>query len=377
MASLPSEPDSGNSDQHPPSTPKPAFFDPQAISDLRKTVSRMSEHPQHDEEQTGQDELAVPRSRTRTSSVSGSDLTLTNVNLDVGPFDFEKFLQSLIKRYAYPPFFNFLLTVLPFMKTRQVRAHQTARTWGALQRPPRRRLGRVHVLSAYPRIPVQPVQLSKHHPQAPPSPHTRSHQWLRRRRPSRRDAPYVSHTVHHHLTDTRKLVVLGRPGAGCSTFLRALSSQHSAFHSLSGTLAYDSLPSSSSSSLAIPSAYKSDVLYCPEEDLHFPTLTVAETLAFAAYTRTPARKSRPDISHAKTSAGKHGGPIPGKNEDAASREECVDLMVEVLLTVFGLRGVRDTKVGDAWVRGVSGGQKKRVSICEALASRGRVCCWDK
>ncbi len=47
------------------------------------------------------------------------------------------------------------------------------------------------------------------------------------------------------------------------------------------------------------------------------------------------------LSQAKsTRAGKHRGPIPGKNEDAGSREpeECVDLMVEMLLTLFGLRG---------------------------------------
>ncbi|THH00264.1 hypothetical protein EW026_g2253 [Hermanssonia centrifuga] len=341
MTSLPTEPDSGNSDQHPPSTPKPAFFDPQAISDLRKTVSRMSEHPQHDEEQTGQDELAVPRSRTRTSSVSGSDLTLTNVNLDVGPFDFEKFLQSLIKRLDKS-------------------AHIKRRELGVLFKD-------LRVVGLGASMSYQPTLASQF------SPSNFLNTIHKLRHPPTRDLISGFEGV---VRPGEMLLVLGRPGAGCSTFLRALSSQHSAFHSLSGTLAYDSLPSSSSSSLAIPSAYKADVLYCPEEDLHFPTLTVAETLAFAAYTRTPARKSRPDISHAKTSAGKHGGPIPGKNEDAASREECVDLMVEVLLTVFGLRGVRDTKVGDAWVRGVSGGQKKRVSICEALASRGRVCCWD-
>lgn len=52
------------------------------------------------------------------------------------------------------------------------------------------------------------------------------------------------------------------------------------------------------------------------------------------------------------------------------------MMVDVLLTIFGLKHVRKTKVGDAWVRGVSGGQKKRVSLGEALATRSLVNCWD-
>ena len=52
-------------------------------------------------------------------------------------------------------------------------------------------------------------------------------------------------------------------------------------------------------------------------------------------------------------------------------------MVEVLLTIFGLRHVRDVKVGNEWVRGVSGGQRKRVSVAEVLAMRGKIICWDK
>lgn len=37
---------------------------------------------------------------------------------------------------------------------------------------------------------------------------------------------------------------------------------------------------------------------------------------------------------------------------------------------------RDTPVGDASLRGVSGGEKKRVSISEALAARTLLGCWD-
>lgn len=38
--------------------------------------------------------------------------------------------------------------------------------------------------------------------------------------------------------------------------------------------------------------------------------------------------------------------------------------------------VRQTPVGDASLRGVSGGEKKRVSISEALALQSKLTCWD-
>ncbi len=35
-----------------------------------------------------------------------------------------------------------------------------------------------------------------------------------------------------------------------------------------------------------------------------------------------------------------------------------------------------TLVGDSFVRGVSGGERKRVSIAEMMTTRARVQCWD-
>lgn len=143
-------------------------------------------------------------------------------------------------------------------------------------------------------------------------------------------------------------VVLGRPGAGCSTLLKVLANQRSDYHSVDGAVHYDSL-----SPEDIEKHFRGDVQYCPEDDVHFPTLTVEQTLSFAATTRTPEQRL-----------------------ESRSREEYAKVMVDVLTTVFGLRHVRDTKVGDAWVRGISGGQKKRVSLSEALATRSLLNCWD-
>ncbi|KAJ6512909.1 pleiotropic drug resistance ABC transporter [Mycena sanguinolenta] len=144
------------------------------------------------------------------------------------------------------------------------------------------------------------------------------------------------------------LLVLGRPGSGCSTLLKTLANQTDEYHSVSGSVQYDSF-----SPADIHAHYRGDVQYCPEDDVHFPTLTVEQTLRFAARLRAPQAKAR-----------------------FQTRDEYVESMVEILTTVFGLRHVRGTQVGDNAIRGVSGGEKKRVSIAEALAMRMRIGAWD-
>ena len=82
-------------------------------------------------------------------------------------------------------------------------------------------------------------------------------------------------------------------------------------------------------------------------------MTVEQTLKFAIACRTPNIRL-----------------------NNVSREEYQNYVLEILTTVFGLRHTVKTKVGNDYVRGVSGGERKRVSISEALASRASVYCWD-
>lgn len=57
-------------------------------------------------------------------------------------------------------------------------------------------------------------------------------------------------------------------------------------------------------------------------------------------------------------------------------EEYSQAYKEFLLKSLAMEHTHDSKVGDAYVRGVSGGERKRVSILECLAARGSVFCWD-
>ncbi|KXN88770.1 Brefeldin A resistance protein [Leucoagaricus sp. SymC.cos] len=136
------------------------------------------------------------------------------------------------------------------------------------------------------------------------------------------------------------ILVLGRPGSGCTTLLKTLANRRKEYYAVEGNVHYDSITPEE-----VYNRYRGDVQYCPEDDVHFPMLTVEQTLKFAATTRTPRYRG---------------------NE---SRKDFADRVTDILTTVFGLRHVRKTPVGDHMLRGVSGGEKKRVSIAEALAAR--------
>jgi ABC-type multidrug transport system ATPase subunit len=46
------------------------------------------------------------------------------------------------------------------------------------------------------------------------------------------------------------------------------------------------------------------------------------------------------------------------------------------MAVFGISHTVNTKVGDDFIRGISGGERKRVSIAEAALSGSPLQCWD-
>jgi ATP-binding cassette subfamily G (WHITE) protein 2 (PDR) len=51
-------------------------------------------------------------------------------------------------------------------------------------------------------------------------------------------------------------------------------------------------------------------------------------------------------------------------------------MRDVIMTMLGLSHTVNTKVGNDYIRGVSGGERKRVSIAEAALGGSPIQCWD-
>lgn len=145
------------------------------------------------------------------------------------------------------------------------------------------------------------------------------------------------------------LVVLGRPGSGCSTLLKSISSNTHGFHiGEESTVSYDGLTPKE-----ISKHFRGEVVYNAEADIHFPHLTVFQTLNTIALLSTPANR------------------IPG-----VDRETFAKHVTEVNMATYGLLHTRNTKVGNELVRGVSGGERKRVSIAEVAICGSKFQCWD-
>eukprot|EP00388_Colpodella_angusta_P023885 GDKJ01061910.1.p1 GENE.GDKJ01061910.1~~GDKJ01061910.1.p1 ORF type:complete len:1495 (-),score=348.67 GDKJ01061910.1:878-4834(-) len=148
-------------------------------------------------------------------------------------------------------------------------------------------------------------------------------------------------------------LVLGRPGAGCSTLLRTLAGVSSGLSRIEGDIRYNGIPQKQ-----FIKEYPDYLTYNPEDDLHYPTLTVRETLFFALECKVGAAV-----------------PKRGETPDQA-RYRYINEHVDVYLRIFGLLNCANTLVGNEFVRGCSGGEKKRVSIAEQLCIGASMGFWD-
>jgi ABC-type nitrate/sulfonate/bicarbonate transport system ATPase subunit len=99
--------------------------------------------------------------------------------------------------------------------------------------------------------------------------------------------------------------------------------------------------------------FRGEAIFAGENDVHFPMLSVRDTLSFAAHARAPRE-------------------LPA----GLKAEEFSMLMRDVIMAIFGISHTANTVVGNDFVRGISGGERKRVSIAEASLSDAALQCWD-
>ncbi|RHZ44130.1 hypothetical protein Glove_757g5 [Diversispora epigaea] len=140
----------------------------------------------------------------------------------------------------------------------------------------------------------------------------------------------IIQNIHGYANPGEILAIMGPSGCGKTTLLNILGNRVGK-QGVSGTINLNGH--------RLIKETKRFVAYCTQSDIFFPQLTVRETLSFTARLRLPREMSR--------------------GEKLKQAESTIQLL--------NLSKCADTKIGDNRVRGVSGGEKKRVSIaCELL-----------
>ncbi|KAI1082153.1 P-loop containing nucleoside triphosphate hydrolase protein [Whalleya microplaca] len=158
-------------------------------------------------------------------------------------------------------------------------------------------------------------------------------------------------TILHPVTATFQAgmlnVIMGPSGSGKTSLLNAMAQR---LHSTLGTKYRPSGKLTFNNAVPSDSVIRSVVSYvCQDDDALLPSLTVRETLRFAAGLRLPSWMSR---------------------REKYQRAE------EVLLKM-GLKDCADNLVGSDLVKGISGGEKRRVSIAVQILTDPRVLLLDE
>ncbi|KAK4439674.1 ABC transporter G family member 26 [Sesamum alatum] len=120
------------------------------------------------------------------------------------------------------------------------------------------------------------------------------------------------------------LALMGPSGSGKTTLLKILGGR--LHENVKGTVTYNDV--------SYNPALKRRIGFVTQDDVLFPQLSVEETLVFAAFLRLPSGMSR------------------------RQKYERVELIVKEL----GLERCRHTRIGGGFLKGISGGERKRTSI---------------
>lgn len=165
---------------------------------------------------------------------------------------------------------------------------------------------------------------------------------------------YVLQDVTLNFEPGKMYLLLGPPGAGKTTLLKAVSARLSTNgKELDGSILYNGLCFHGRSDLFT----RNIASYVGELDFHAPRLTVKETFDFAFQCKSGGTHAAKEL--VKTDAAR----------EAIAKMDAEGTLVACVTQILGLAHVEDTFVGNSEeVRGVSGGQRRRVTFGEMIQS---------
>ncbi|XP_043698940.1 ABC transporter G family member 32 isoform X1 [Telopea speciosissima] len=191
--------------------------------------------------------------------------------------------------------------------------------------------------------------------------------------PGRRKKLYILDNISGIIRPSRLTLLLGPPSSGKTTLLLALAGRLGPGLKMSGKITYNGhglnefVPQRTSA-------------YVSQHDWHVAEMTVRETLEFAG--RCQGVGIKYDMLMELSRREKSAGTKPDEDLDIFMKAlalggQKTSLVVEYILKILGLDICADTLVGDEMLKGISGGQKKRLTTGELLIGSARVLFMDE
>ncbi|XP_022764631.1 pleiotropic drug resistance protein 2-like isoform X2 [Durio zibethinus] len=191
--------------------------------------------------------------------------------------------------------------------------------------------------------------------------------------PSKKRVVNILRDVSGIVKPSRMTLLLGPPGSGKTTLLQALAGKEDNDLRVSGKITYcghefhEFIPQRTSA-------------YISQHDLHHGEMTVRETLDFSG--RCLGVGTRYELLAELSRREKQAGIKPDPEIDAfmkatAMAGQKTSLVTDYVLKILGLDICSDIMVGDEMRRGISGGQKKRVTTGEMLVGPAKALFMDE
>ncbi|XP_057537389.1 ABC transporter G family member 32 isoform X1 [Amaranthus tricolor] len=191
--------------------------------------------------------------------------------------------------------------------------------------------------------------------------------------PGKRKKLTILDDISGIIRPSRLTLLLGPPSSGKTSLLLALAGRQTPGLKMSGRITYNGhdfrefVPQRTSA-------------YVSQQDCHIAEMTVRETLSFAA--RCQGVGSKYDMLLELARREKQCKLKPEEDLDIFIKAMSLDgkdtnLLVDYILKILGLDICADTLVGDEMLKGISGGQKKRLTTGELLAGQSRVLFMDE
>ncbi|KAL8521952.1 hypothetical protein ACS0TY_012197 [Phlomoides rotata] len=188
----------------------------------------------------------------------------------------------------------------------------------------------------------------------------------------RRQKLSILNNIDGIIRPSRLTLLLGPPSSGKTTFLLALAGRLAPSLQMSGKVTYNGhgleefTPQRTSA-------------YASQQDLHICEMTVREVLEFSGHCQGSGFKHEMLMELLRKE--KIAEVDPDQELDifikAVVLGQQTSVLVEYIMKILGLDICADTLVGDEMLKGISGGQKKRLTTAELLMGPSRVLFLDE